>query len=271
MACTIPSRRACAFLYSCAAMSSVCVSVSSASPAHCRQNQRQSSSASVLLSSYPTSTAPPFTFNTSPLMNPASGVTEQDWPGNFARGATRPTGIVSDLDRLALHRRARSRHIRCDPAGATQFTRMPARRQFTGQTLCETDEGAFGYGVVGMVGSPRWPAVELINTICPQILPSLAVWRSIWATEPEQDQDGVEIDAEVSCHCASVMCAIGASSDGQTPWFATRTSRRLNAFTLAQRAAPSSASSDPAAGQRSTRPAAFGGEGCGLLRLPAGS
>ena len=34
--------------------------------------------------------------------------------------------------------------------GATQFTQDPSRRQFTRQALCQTDQRAFGHGIVGV-------------------------------------------------------------------------------------------------------------------------
>src|SRR3984957_4855755 len=81
----------------------------------------------VYQSGYPTSTAPPFTLTTSPVIKPASGVHKNRiGPAISAGSATRPMGMVA---------RARARvggsamagadiSVSTHP-GATQFTRMP--------------------------------------------------------------------------------------------------------------------------------------------------
>src|SRR5208337_4888978 len=76
---------------------------------------------------YPTSTAPPFTFSTSPEMNPASGVQRKTIGPAISRAvATRPSGIaVAIFSPVAGSASVAAVMSVATHPGATQFTRIP--------------------------------------------------------------------------------------------------------------------------------------------------
>ncbi len=104
----------------------------------------------IAASPYPTSTAPPFTFSTSPLINPASGVHRNSTGPAISRGfPTLPTGIPasnSRPQRWIIQRRRR--HLCSHPPRSHAIHAKSPWRQLTRQALCQTDQRAFRHGIV---------------------------------------------------------------------------------------------------------------------------
>ena len=109
--------------------------------------------------SHPTSTAPPFTFNTSPRMNPANGV---------HKNSTGPA--ISRRSRHAPHRnpranlrsqrgigQCRSRHIGGHPSGSNAVYHDSLRRKLRRQALGETDDRSLGHCVIGVISLAPLP------------------------------------------------------------------------------------------------------------------
>src|SRR5437588_12365314 len=75
---------------------------------------------------YPTRTAPPFTLNTSPVMNPACGVHRNRMGAAISSGvATLPSGMVLRISpRVPASLRASADRSVFTPPGATQLTQI---------------------------------------------------------------------------------------------------------------------------------------------------
>ena len=236
--------------------------------------------------SYPTSTAPPFTFSTSPEMNPASGVhKKQHRPGNLPRArhaAHRNAG--GNLPALARRRQRGGRHIRGHPPRRHTVYPDPLRRQFARQALCETDERAFRHGIVGVVGlaalprrradqhdmSRRYPRPMRRSSAAPRPAAPSAPPPPAPARTPSPDSRpaSAAIAPRPSAQSARLRPPTRRDSRPECP--AARTQPRPSRPAPAHRPACSAPARSPRTVQCPQLPAAaLGREGLGLLpRLP---
>ena len=176
---------------------------------------------------YPTRTAPPFTFSTSPLMNPASGVHRNSTGPAISRVLRdRPSGMPALIFApIAGSPNRRRRHLRRHPSRRHAIHPDTPRRQLARQALGETNQGAFGHGIVGVMGLAPLPggradqhdvtrglahpvAAACRASIC------LSIWATAACTSPNTESRFTPI---VCRHWASGMRAIGTSSGGQMP------------------------------------------------------
>src|SRR6185503_6378797 len=91
-------------------------------------------------------------------------------------------------------------HVGCNPSGSHTIHKDSARRQLTGQALGETDESAFGHGIVCMQSLAALPCcgADENNVAFRTVLSS---WR--WALKfhlhngrLHESEDGVEVDGD---------------------------------------------------------------------------
>ena len=109
-------------------------------------------SASRLAALHPTSTAPPFTLNTSPETNPAHGVHRNTiGPAISSGSAARPSGINPSafLDASGSAQRS-SRHLRPHPPRRHAVAQNPLRPQLARQALRQRNQRALARRIVRM-------------------------------------------------------------------------------------------------------------------------